>query len=282
MGGRRFAARERGHRPRCGSSRPRSARPVTAGGIASPAGRTAEARRLFARLDGWPAATVGRAQVALDSGRYEEAADLAQRYLRHYPHVGRLERCAGLEVLVRAEVAAGRLESARTALAELRETAGLAGTRPLRAATLAAAGVLAAADGDDESAKHHLEDAVDLFSAAGAPYEAAMLRFDLARSLTRLGRTEDAQREMLAARRTLRDLGLTSGADDVPDTLSVLSQREQQVLGLVAAGLTNADIARRLVLSQHTVHRHVTSILRKLGVPNRAAAASLAARHGLG
>ena len=49
----------------------------------------------------------------------------------------------------------------------------------------------------------------------------------------------------------------------------------------MAAGLTNADIAERLVVSEHTVHRHVSNILGKLGVPSRAAAASLAARRGL-
>jgi DNA-binding NarL/FixJ family response regulator len=53
------------------------------------------------------------------------------------------------------------------------------------------------------------------------------------------------------------------------------------VLGLVAEGLTNHDIAGRLVISEHTVHPHMTNILRKLGLPSRAAAASFAARHGL-
>jgi DNA-binding NarL/FixJ family response regulator len=54
-----------------------------------------------------------------------------------------------------------------------------------------------------------------------------------------------------------------------------------EVLSLVAEGLTNHDIAQRLVLSEHTVNRHVANILRKLGLPSRAAAASLAGRHGL-
>jgi DNA-binding NarL/FixJ family response regulator len=54
-----------------------------------------------------------------------------------------------------------------------------------------------------------------------------------------------------------------------------------EVLGLVAEGHTNHDIAERLVLSEHTVNRHVANILRKLGLPSRAAAASLAGRYGL-
>jgi DNA-binding NarL/FixJ family response regulator len=55
-----------------------------------------------------------------------------------------------------------------------------------------------------------------------------------------------------------------------------------EVLDLVAEGLTNRDIAERLVLSEHTVNRHVANILRKLGLTSRAAAASLAGRFGLG
>jgi DNA-binding NarL/FixJ family response regulator len=53
------------------------------------------------------------------------------------------------------------------------------------------------------------------------------------------------------------------------------------VLRLVAGGLTNAQVAERLVISEHTVHRHVTNLLRKLGLPSRAAAAAHAARLGL-
>ncbi len=53
------------------------------------------------------------------------------------------------------------------------------------------------------------------------------------------------------------------------------------MLALLTKGLTNAQIATRLTLSEHTVHRHVTSILRKLQLPSRAAAAALASRHGL-
>ncbi len=60
-----------------------------------------------------------------------------------------------------------------------------------------------------------------------------------------------------------------------------LSLRERQVLGLVARGLSNSAIASELVLSEHTVKRHVGNILTKLDLPTRAAAAALAARVGL-
>jgi pimeloyl-ACP methyl ester carboxylesterase/DNA-binding CsgD family transcriptional regulator len=62
---------------------------------------------------------------------------------------------------------------------------------------------------------------------------------------------------------------------------SPLTRREAQVLRLVAAGLSNREIASSLVLSDHTVHRHVANILRKLAQPSRAAAAAHATRAGL-
>ncbi len=63
--------------------------------------------------------------------------------------------------------------------------------------------------------------------------------------------------------------------------LDELSAREREVLGLVAQGLSDAQIAERLVISPHTVHRHVANILAKLRLPTRAAAAARAARTGL-
>jgi len=61
---------------------------------------------------------------------------------------------------------------------------------------------------------------------------------------------------------------------------SPLSRREAEVLRLVAAGLSNREIASSLVLSEHTVHRHVANILRKLTQSSRAAAAAQATRAG--
>ena len=59
-----------------------------------------------------------------------------------------------------------------------------------------------------------------------------------------------------------------------------LSAREAEVLRLVAEGLSDREIAERLVVSPHTVHRHVANIRTKLGQPSRAAAAAYAARRG--
>jgi DNA-binding NarL/FixJ family response regulator len=61
-----------------------------------------------------------------------------------------------------------------------------------------------------------------------------------------------------------------------------LTLREVEVLRLLAAGLTDAQVAERLVLSVRTVHSHVRSIYRKLGVRSRTAATGYALRQGLG
>jgi len=77
-------------------------------------------------------------------------------------------------------------------------------------------------------------------------------------------------------------LGLPQPADDpAPNGIADLSEREREVLRLVAEGLSDSEIAERLVLSPHTVHRHVANIRRKLGLRSRSAAAATAARAGL-
>lgn len=78
-------------------------------------------------------------------------------------------------------------------------------------------------------------------------------------------------------------LGLPAPAPRARETNGIeeLSSREREVLRLVAEGLSDADIAERLVLSPHTVHRHVANIRRKLGLRSRSAAAAVAARAGL-
>jgi two-component system response regulator DevR len=62
---------------------------------------------------------------------------------------------------------------------------------------------------------------------------------------------------------------------------SPLSGREEEVLALVAEGLTNREIAERLVLSEHTVRSHVANLLSKLGLSRRAQAAAYAVREGI-
>jgi DNA-binding CsgD family transcriptional regulator len=77
-------------------------------------------------------------------------------------------------------------------------------------------------------------------------------------------------------------LGTPAPAERAPAAdAEELTTRERDVLRLVAEGKSDAVIARELVLSPHTVHRHVANILRKLDLHSRAAAAAQAARSGL-
>jgi DNA-binding CsgD family transcriptional regulator len=261
-------------------------------------GRVADAEELFARSETHSLSLLGCAALALDRGRASEAVELADRYLRRFPDPSRIERSAGLEIAIRAFARMG--EHAAETLGQLREIAARARTRPLLAAVCSSEGTLAVARGDHDAARRSFEDALDLLAASDARFEAARVRVDLAATLSALGRHDRARREIEAALAAFRELGangesvraetmlgklrrtpakLPTDAGDTP--LRELSGRELEVLSLVAEGLTNRDIAQRLVLSEHTVNRHVANILRKLGLPSRAAAASLAGRHGL-
>jgi DNA-binding NarL/FixJ family response regulator len=74
---------------------------------------------------------------------------------------------------------------------------------------------------------------------------------------------------------------LYSDAEPALDGPSPLTSRETEVLRLVSTGMSNREIASTLVLSEHTVHRHIANILRKLSQSTRASAATHATRVGL-
>jgi LuxR family transcriptional regulator, maltose regulon positive regulatory protein len=254
-------------------------------------GREAEATRLLRDAGRSRAAQLCRARLALHRGQTLRAVALAERSLRQLPAHRSLERAPALELLVRGRIEAGELEEARVAVASLRELAGLGRTAALRASADLAEGLVVAAAGDHERARTLLEDAVDRFEAAGGIYDAARARVELATSLLALERGDAALAEAEAAESLLRDVGagpeaarargLLVSARDRGSQLASVTPREREVLSLLAAGLTNREIAARLVVSEHTVHRHVTNILRKLRLPSRTAAAAHAVRHGL-
>jgi ATP/maltotriose-dependent transcriptional regulator MalT len=247
-------------------------------------GRRDEAAELFGRVELHPLAQLGQAALALDRGDSTSALDAVDRYLRRLSPEDVTERVPALELAARALAAKGQLDEARRALAELEATAATVATDPLRASAALTAGVVAAAGGDDDGARRAFEDAVELFQRSGAPFEAATTRAALARVLARLGRKAAADEQARRARETLARLGARADAilgpvDDEPRSALGLSRRELEVLRLLAHGLSNREIAERLVLSEHTVHRHVANILRKLGVGSRSAAAAVAAKH---
>jgi DNA-binding CsgD family transcriptional regulator len=263
-------------------------------------GRLDDAEELFARSETHSLSVLGRGALALDRNQPAEAAELAERYLRRFPDPGRIERGAGLEVAIAALARLGEYGRATEALGQLREIAARSRTRPLLAAVHSSEGTLAASRGDHDAARRSFEDALDLLAASEARFEAGRVRLDLAATLSALGHRDRARREIEAALAGFQELGASGESaraeamlgrlrktratlppEAVDTPLGELSKRELEVLVLVAEGLTNNEIARRLVLSEHTVNRHVANILRKLGLPSRAAAASLAGRHGL-
>lgn len=118
--------------------------------------------------------------------------------------------------------------------------------------------------------------------AAGLP-EASFVALDGADHYPWLGDSDSVLRA------TLKALGIDNaaamapspGADRAPAEGQALTSRETEVLTLVASGLSDREIAERLVLSPHTVHRHVANVRTKLGLPTRAAAVAAATKRGL-
>jgi DNA-binding NarL/FixJ family response regulator len=236
-------------------------------------GRTDEARALFAQSERSRTARIGGIELALDEGDATTALALAERLDRATTGSRPLERLTSQSLLARAALAAGNTGAALSASAELDGLATAVGTAGARATAAYVGGELALAADDFELARRRLEDAVDLFGEHDAPFEQARARRALARVLEQLGEADRAAAELRTARDSL------AGLDGRP--VGGLSNRELEVLRHVAAGRTNREIASELVLSEHTIHRHVANILRKLGEPTRAAAAARAARDRL-
>ena len=254
-------------------------------------GRVDEARELFAQSERNWTARIGLVELALDEGDAASALALAERLDRATEDGRQLDRIKVLALLVRAAVAAGEPDTARRAAEELDGLADRVGTTAARGAAAHAGGESARAAGDLQLARRRLEDAVDLFGLGETPYERARARLLLARVLFDLGPEQRARAEASTAREAFleldarRDLAeadrLLGRRSAAADGESPLTRREREVLTFVAAGRSNREIASELVVSEHTVHRHVANILRKLGEPTRAAAAARAARDGL-
>ena len=243
-------------------------------------GRIDEARELFTQAGTHQRAIVGLGVIALEAGDAAAAADAAERALRRAPAGARLDHLPALELLVRARAALGELDEAADALAELERIAAEIGTPYVLGRARRATGALAAARGVHEQARRAFEDAVDLLAESAAAYEEALARLELAGALAALGRDPAAAAEEEAGRAALERLGVRVPTAE-RRALNELTPRELEILRLVAQGLNDAEIAERLVLSQHTVHRHVANVRTKLRLPSRTAAVAYAARAGL-
>ena len=252
-------------------------------------GRTEEARALFERALPHRSALVGLGTLALEEGDALGAADIAERILRRIGEA-RPDRAGPRARAARPRPGAGwptsigpaRRWSSSTDIVER------LGTPYLRGRARLVAGEVAELSGDHEQARRSLEDALDLFAESAAPYEAALSRLALSRTLASLGRGGRRRRGGRARSRGVREARRRprcrrdpAGSARERAALGELTPREREVLTLVAQGLSDAEIAERLVVSPHTVHRHVANVRTKLRLPSRAAAVAYATREGL-
>ncbi len=242
-------------------------------------GDLAEARSLFEAALPLPQAILALGELDLAGGDATAAADAADRVLRRLGQGSILDRFPALELLARARALVGDGDGADAATTELESEADRLATPYMRGrARLVRGRVLEAAD-DHDGARQAAEDAVDLFTECSAPYEAADARLLLSSALEALGRPGRAEAEARAARGAF--VLLNASAREGRRAREELTPREGDILRLVAQGLGDAQIAERLFLSPHTVHRHIANVRTKLDVPSRAAAVATATRMGL-
>jgi DNA-binding CsgD family transcriptional regulator/tetratricopeptide (TPR) repeat protein len=253
-------------------------------------GRLAEAEQLLARREEDPASLLALAELRLAEGAPRVAAGLIERGLA----------AAGDDVLwtsrllaplVDARLAGGEPDAAHEVTGRLERLATTSGRPLVEARAQLAAARVALADGQTDEAREHARLALESYGRLRMPYDAAEARLELARALA-ADLTELAEEEARAAHAAFRGLGAARGMDAAsavlrdlgagtaggPRAHGELTAREREVLALVARGMTNGQIGRTLFISEKTAGHHVSRILAKLGVRNRAEAATYAAR----
>jgi ATP/maltotriose-dependent transcriptional regulator MalT len=257
-------------------------------------GRLEEAESLYRRFEAAPEGTFGLAAVALDQRNPAEAERLARRVLRGLPAGNHGARAAALELIVLAAAAGGRPDSVSTELEELRRLATTVQSDALLASARLATGATAHARGERDPARIALDEATRLFERAEAPFDGLRARLLLAEALQADGAAAAARTEATAVATRARALGaegLARQAEAFVEALAIrpgaqaarspLTAREREVLRHVANGLTNRQLANRLSVSEHTIHRHLGNIFTKLGLTSRAAAVAFALKNGI-
>jgi ATP/maltotriose-dependent transcriptional regulator MalT len=247
-------------------------------------GQLDQAEDAFTRSQEISGATCGGlALLRLAQGRVEEAMEIITSCVAAQSNP--LGRATVLPMLVHIAVAAGDLDAAHRALAELEMTAATFETASLRATERSTRGRLQLAEGDP-AAQVTLQEAVEAWRGLSVPYEEATARTLLGQALRATGDSAGATASFDAAARLFDQIGARLDARDVlggskPALPAGLTEREVEVLRLVAGGLTNNEIAKELFLSAKTVSRHLSNIFTKIGVSSRASATAFAVEHHL-
>ena len=229
----------------------------------------------------------GVALLRLAQGRTEAAASTSRRLVGEPSD--RVHRPRFLAAHVEIMLAVGDVPAARMAADELTRIAAGLGARLLDATAAGCTGAVLLAEDDAAAAHGHLRHAWTAWQQLDNPYEAARVRVLVGLACRALGVEDSAQMELDAARWAFHRLGAAPQLSRVealahpaaPAPSDGLTEREVEVLRLVATGRTNRAIAAELVLSEKTVQRHISNIFAKAGLSSRAAATAYAYEHDL-
>jgi DNA-binding CsgD family transcriptional regulator/tetratricopeptide (TPR) repeat protein len=200
-----------------------------------------------------------------------------------------LRRVGLLPAYVAILVSVGDVDEARSPCRELGALAAEYESALLQAMAAQARGTVELATGDPGAALVSLRQALLAWLELEAPHEAACTRVLVGQACQALGDQDAFAMELEAARNVFVELGAAPDVARVDTLTGVvetdarhgLTPRELEVLRLVASGKSNREIAGSLVISEHTVARHVQNIFTKLGVPSRTAAGAFAFEHDL-
>jgi DNA-binding CsgD family transcriptional regulator len=247
-------------------------------------GQLGEAEEAFERAKALSGSPCGElALLRLAQGRPDAARTVISSCVRGAGDP--IGRARLLPIHVQVLIAAGDVDVADGALTALEEIQPTFANPTLDAAVLAARGRLELAHGDGRAGAT-LQAAVDRWRALDVPYEVASASTLLGQALRDAGDEEGARTAFAAAVDLFEQIGAHLDArlvlDDSPPPLPAgLTAREVEVLRLIAAGMTNSQIAADLHLSVKTVSRHLSNIFTKIGVSSRASATAFAFEHDL-
>ena len=217
-------------------------------------------------------------------GRVDSSAAAVRRLLDEVPDP--VHRSRVLPVAVQVLLAAKDVDGASDAVDELEQVAASFASAALSAEAGYARGSVCLAQDDPAAALPHLRKAWRGWLDLGARYEAAWARTRIGQAFRAMDDEDSAAAELAVAGRTFAELGARLAEQEVEQLLGRarpdgLTARELEVLRLVAAGMTNPQIAAELFLSEKTVARHLSNIFGKTNVKSRTEAAAYAFQHQL-